>query len=220
MKGTSRVGRSAAAIVAVGALVACGGGDSDSDDDGGGDDGGDAATEVDAGSAPAAPVGGSDHDLWEVELEDGSVLRLRLRASAGDPAVAPFEAFRQTVGGPDVEWVVGEITVPAEVTDGTGRFVTFVSEGADPMTDDPADPTDGVTSATFACSVIQGWLGAEPDPEWFTAYDELFTGPCQSNPYAVPAASGTTTTYVMVHDTPLPDFERIFAGLAFEMTPA
>lgn len=219
MKRMSWVGRSAAAVVAAGALVACGGGDSD--DDGGGDGG--AATvdaTVDAGSAPAAPAGGSDHDLWEGELESGNRLRVRLRVSADDPAVAPFEAFRQTVGGPDVGWVVGEITVPAEVTDGAGRYVTFVSEGADAMTDDPADANDGVTSATFACSVIQEWLGAEPDPDWFTAYEELFAGPCQSNPYAVPAASGTTTTYVMVHHIPLPDFERIFAGLAYELSPA
>jgi len=217
MQSMSRVRRSAAAIVAAVAVVACGGGDSGDDGDGDGDDV--AATE-DVGRAPAAPTGSSDHDVWEGELESGNRLRVRLRVSADDPAVAPFEAFRQTVGGPDVEWVVGEITVPAEVTDGTGRFVTFVGEGADPMADDMADPTDGVTSATFACSVIQEWLGAEPDPEWFTAYEELFAGPCQSNPYAVPAASGATTTYVMVHDIPLPDFERIFAGLAYELSPA
>jgi len=217
MQSMSRVRRSAAAIVAAVAVVACGGGDSGDDGDGDGDDV--AATE-DVGRAPAAPTGSSDHDVWEGELESGNRLRVRLRVSADDPAVAPFEAFRQTVGGPDVEWVVGEITVPAEVTDGTGRYVTFVSEGADAMTDDPADANDGVTSATFACSVIQEWLGAEPDPEWFTAYEELFAGPCQSNPYAVPAASGATTTYVMVHDIPLPDFERIFAGLAYELSPA
>lgn len=215
------VRRAAAVVAAAVALIACGG-----DDDGSGADGGEAGGDADAGatadpgSAPEAPAGGSDHDLWQVELEDGSVLRLRLRVSADDPAVAPFEAYRQTVGGPEVEWLVGEITVPADVSDGTGRFVTFVGEGAEPLDDDPTDPDDGVTSASFACSVISEWLGAEPDPEAFTAYDEVFTGPCQSNPYSVPAETGATTTYVMVHDVPLPDFERIFAGLAYEMSPA
>lgn len=164
---------------------------------------------------------GSERDVWTGELEDGSQLTVRLRVGADDPAVAPFEAFRQAAGGPDVVWIVGEVAVPADVAGGTGsgRFVTLVVGDADPFIDDPTDSNDGVTTAEFACSKIQDWLGAAPADDALAAYTDLYNGACAGNTLAIPAAAGTTTTYVLAHPAPLPAFDTMLAGLAIPLSP-
>jgi hypothetical protein len=185
-------------------------------DDGGGDGGGDAgaATDGDAGTD------GGAGDVWTGELEDGSALAVRLEVPPDDPAVAPFAALRETFGLDDeVVWIVGEVTVP-EGVDGTGRFVTFLAEGADPLADDPLDPDDGISNAEFACSRLDDWFSAAGDPTdaQLAAYDEVLTDTCGGQTLQVPAPGGTTTTYVMVHPAPLPDVATVRAGLATELT--
>lgn len=212
------VHRAVVAVMAIGSVaVACGG-----DDDASAPHDGQASDATTMSRAAADDLAGaSDHDLWVGELEDGSELTVRLRAGADDPAVAPFDAFREQVGGPDVVWIVADVSVPAEVADGTGsgRFLTFAVGDADVLADDPADAGDGVTSSRFACSALQDWLGATPDDDAIAAYIELYAGACANNTLAVAAPSGATTTYVMVHDAPLPDFNRVLAGLAYELQP-
>jgi hypothetical protein len=177
----------------------------------GGDDG---ATGDEAG--PAAPAGG---DAYEGELEDGSTLRITLDVDPQDPAVAPFESFRSSTGGPAVTWIVGEITVPDGV-DGTGRFVTFVGEGLDPLDDEPTDDGDGITNAEFACSLLDEWAAASTDEAVADAHLELYEGACGGQTLQVLAPGGETTTYVLAHEGELPAFERLMAGLATELEPA
>jgi hypothetical protein len=115
---------------------------------------------------------------------------------------------------------VAEIDVPDDV-DGTGRFVTFVADGAEPIDDDPTDDADGVTNAEFACALLDGWVSGADDPAASSAaYLALLEGPCGGQTLQVLAPGGETTTYVMAYEGPLPDFERIFAGLGTELTPA
>lgn len=221
MNRTGRFLRSIVALsVAAAAVAGCGG-------DGGAADApatsGDTGTEADdVGSDTAGDVEvRSDRDVWVGELEDGSQLHVRLRAGADEPAVAPFESFRQAADGADVVWIVGEVTVPADVSDGAGagRFLTFVVGDSDPLTDDPTDANDGVTTAGFACSMLQDWLGATPSDDLLAAYTELYNGVCAGNTLAVVAASGATTSYILVHPAPLPEFDSLLAGLATPLTP-
>lgn len=207
------------AIVAGASLVAgaCGG------DDAGGSTArvpGDGAVEAGDGSSA------SGSGVLVGELEDGSTLRIRLDVEPADPAVAPFEALRALTGADEPVWIVGEVDVPADVAsgEGSGRFVTFVAAGADVFSDDPSDPNDGVSQATFVCSAIDGWWMAagapmDPDDEITTAYRETYEGPCGSNQLVVPAPAGQTTTYVMIHPAPLPDYDRVLAGLSVELRP-
>ena len=191
-----------AAVLALSA-AACG---SDGGDDGGAggasDDGGSTAEE----SSAAA--------VYEGELADGSTLVIHLDVPADHPAVEPFEEFRALTGADEPTWIVGEITVPDDV-DGNGRFVTFLAEGADPLEDDPADPDDGVTNSDFVCSVLDEWFqAAEPKDEALNdAYLEVYEEVCDGQTLQVVARGGETTTYVMVYDGPLPDFETIEAEL-------
>lgn len=182
----------------------------------GGDD--DGASADDDGDVAAADVGADG--AWTGELEDGSTLAVRLDVVADDPAVAPFAELRETLGVTDeVTWIVGEITVPRG-TDGTGRFVTFLAEGADPLADDPLDPDDGISDADFACSQLDDWFAAAaaPTDEQVAAYDAVLTDTCGGQTLQVLAPGGATTTYVMVHPAPLPDFATVRAGLATELT--
>ncbi|HSL56792.1 MAG TPA: hypothetical protein VK866_03020 [Acidimicrobiales bacterium] len=202
-------------IAAVLALAAACGGD---DDDGGANDGGatsDTAADAAEGADQPAPDG-----AWSGELEDGSTLAVRLDVAADDPAVAPFAELRDRFGVDDpVTWIVGEITVP-DGTDGTGRFVTFLAEGADPLDDDPLDPDDGISNAAFACSQLDGWFAAlaEATEDDVAAYNAVFTDACGGQTLQVLAPGGATTTYVMVYPGPLPDFATVRAGLATELT--
>ncbi|HWL42576.1 MAG TPA: hypothetical protein VNQ73_06500 [Ilumatobacter sp.] len=206
--------RTWAAIGAASVLLAGCGGDDDAADD---------ATDAPAPAETAAAGSATDpaHDVWTAELDDGSTLTVRLRAPIDDPAVAAFEEFRQTADGPDLVWIVGEVAVPAEVAEGTGsgRYLTFVTGDGDPMTDDPDDPTDGVTAAYFACSLLTDWLGTAPAEDVLAAYNDLYSGPCAGNPLSIRAASGTTTTYVLAHPAPLPQFDELLAGLITPLTP-
>ncbi len=191
------------------ALAACGGGD---DVDSAGDGG--------ASASGTEEQSGGDGSTFEGELEDGSTLLVRLDVDVDDPAVAPFEAFRADAGAPEVTWIVGEVTVP-DGADGTGRFISFVGEGLDPIDDDPEDDADGITNAEFACSELDEWSTAAADPEAIAdAYLALYEGPCASQTLQVVAPAGETTTYVMAYEGELPEFERVFAGLATELTPA
>lgn len=191
-----------------------------------GDDDGDESSESDAGtgsasSAPADSGDTPDGSVFEGELEDGSTIRVTLDVPADDEAVAPFEAFRSLTGGPEVTWIVAEVEVP-EGTDGTGRFVSFIEPGADPMADDPMDDADGVTNAEFACSMLDEWYGlaSSPGDDVVAAYDELLTDSCGGQTLQVLAPGGETTRYVMVYDGELPEFEAVTAGLANELEPA
>lgn len=200
-------------LLALVAVSGCGS-DSDSPDDASTDAEG-AATD-DGGDEPAG-----DGSTFTGELEDGSTLEVRLDVAADDPAVAPFEEFRTAAGADDVTWIVGEITVP-DGTDGTGRFVTFVEAGLDPMDDDPLDPDDGISNSEFACSTIDDWFSGitEPDQAIMDDYTALYEGPCGGQTMQVIAPAGETTTYVMTYDGPLPEFEKLMAGLATELSPA
>lgn len=200
--------------LAAATLVACGG-----DDDGRTDAPGQPSTDAasGAGSDQAEAAGG----VYQGELADGSTLVVRLDVAADDPAVAPFEAFRAVTGADEPTWIVGQVTVPEDV-DGTGRFVTFLAEGADRLPDDPADRSDGVSNADFACAVMEDWFqGAEvKDQALSDAYMALYDGPCVGQTYQVLAAPGETTTYVMVYDGDLPEFETMEAELGNPLTRA
>lgn len=184
-----------------------------------GDGGGGAG--ADTGEAAAAEgTKMPDGDVYVGELEDGSMLRVALDVSPDEPSVAPFEAFRRTVGGPEVTWIVADVEVP-EGVDGTGRFVTFVAEGAEMAGADPSGGGDGVASAEFACSLLDAWSSATPDQDAAAdAYLELYQGPCGGETLQVVAPSGETTRYVMVYEGELPEFERVFAGAGTELHPA
>lgn len=64
----------------------------------------------------------------------------------------------------------------------------------------------------------------------FEAYRQLVSGPevvwmvgevCGGQTLQVLAPGGQTTTYAMAYEGPaLPEFERVYAGLAYEMSPA
>lgn len=182
-----------------------------------GDDGDDDASSSGSGSGSASGSGSgvesSGGDELTTELEDGSTLTVRLDVDPSDPAVAPYEELRVAAGGPEVTWIVGEIEVPDGV-DGSGRFLTFLEDGADPLDDDPLDDTDGITNAEFACAVIDDWANAADDLEdVFDLYNELYEGPCGGQTLQVLAPGGETTTYVMVYEGPLPAYETIQAGL-------
>lgn len=183
-------------------LAAC------SDDD-------DGSPVIDGASAPAPGI-------YAVTLEDGSHLVVTLDVPADDTRVAPFEQYRTLVGAGPVVWLVGEIT-PPDGADSTGRYVTFLAAGTNPTEDDPRTADDGISTATFACSLLDRWLyadDAEVTDEAVAAYNELFTGPCNGNPFAVPAPARVTTTYVMAYEeATLPAFDRLLAGLAYEMSP-
>lgn len=155
------------------------------------------------------------------ELEDGSTLTIELDVDADHPAVAPFEAFRAMTEADEPTWVVAEITVPDGV-DGTGRFVTFIEEGMDPLDDDPLDQTDGIVASSFACSEIDDWFGTvdAPTEDLNDAYFEVYDSVCGGQTLQVLAPGGETTTYVLVLDGPIPPFETITAGLTNELEPA
>lgn len=185
----------------------------------GGDDGG---TSGGGGDTTSPPAGGAGN-RYEVTLEDDSTLVVTLGVDASSAAVAPFEAYRQLVNGPTVVWVVGEITPPSG-TDSTGRFVTFVAPGANVLDDDPLDDSDGIVSAGFACSLVEQWISAEGAPdltEELTAeYNRMVGEVCGGQTFQVPAPGGQTTTYVMaVEGSTLPEFESLYAGLAYPMSP-
>jgi hypothetical protein len=199
-------------------LAACGG-----DDGGGSSGGGDSASDSSAAGGDTGE-GGVAGNRFEVTLEDDSKLVVRLDVSASDATVAPFEAYRQLVNGPEVVWMVGEITPPAGV-DSTGRFVTFVAAGKNAIDDDPMDDTDGIVSSTFACSLIDRWISAESAPELTdeisAEYNRMVGEVCGGQTLQVLAPGGQTTTYAMAYEGPaLPEFERVYAGLAYEMSPA
>jgi hypothetical protein len=189
------------------ALCACGG-----DEDG--------ATAVeDATVGDATPRADDPGGAYEGKLQDGSRLRVRLDVDPAEAVVAPFERLRVQTGAPDVTWILAEIEVPDDV-EGTGRFITFVADGAEPIDDDPADDTDGVTNAEFACSVLDDWVSGADDPAASNVwYVELLEGACGGQTLQVLAPEGETTTYVMMYEGPLPHFDRIFAGLGTELMP-
>lgn len=189
----------------------------------GGDDGDTADPGSDAPDATVTPGDGAGTDRWQVTLEDDSTLVVTLDVAPDHPAVAPFEAYRQAVDAGPVTWVVGEITQPAD-TAGTGRYITFVADGMNPIDDDPSTPDDGISSAEFACSLLDRWTFAEDAPELTddlnAQYEAMYTDTCGGSTFQVIAPAGATTTYVMAYlADSLPEFERVFAGLAFEMSP-
>lgn len=205
------------AWIAVGMLLiagACGGDDDDTDVSGDGDD-----TPADETTDSEGAASG-DGNVYEGELEDGSSIVVRLDVDADDPAVAAFEEFRALTGVDSPTWIVGEVTTP-DGAEGTGRFITFLDEGADFFDDDTSDPTDGITTADFACSTIGEWFqAADVDEAVETAYSDLYEGPCAGQTYQVIAPAGETTTYVLVYDGPLPDFATIMAGAGNVLEPA
>lgn len=195
-----RIGQTTGAGIAALALLlaACGG-----DDDG-----------------DTTDASGTDGSVYAGELEDGSTLTVTLDVPADHPEVAPFEALRAMTDAPEVTYLLAEVEVP-EGVDGTGRFVTFVAEGAEPLDDDPLDPDDGVVASDFACSVLRDWVETLDvlDEATNDAYLELYEGPCGGQTLQVLAPGGATTTYVLVVDGDLPDFERLMAGLVNELEP-
>ena len=182
-----------------------------------GDDGDSAST--DATTAEDGGSGGGEA-VYRGELEDGSVLTVTLDVPADHPAVAPFEALRTMTEARDLTYLLAEVDVP-EGVDGTGRFVTFVAEGAEPLDDDPLDPDDGVVASVFACSAMQDWVAAVDvlDEATNEAYLEVFEGPCGGQSLQVLAPGGETTTYVLVVDGDVPAFERLLAGFMLELEP-
>jgi hypothetical protein len=199
------------------AVVAC----SDGDGSDRGAPGGDAPTETSA--TDEAPGAGREAAgrVYTGELADGSTLTVHLDVTADHPAVAPFAAFQARTGAPTPTWIVAEITVPDGV-DGTGRFLTLVEPGADRMADDPADRTDGVTTADFACSVLEDWFGqvTDKDQELTDAFMEVYDGPCGGQAHQVLAPGGETTTYVLVYEGDLPELDAIESELGNELRPA
>jgi hypothetical protein len=209
------VGR--ASIVALLVVAACGG----DDDDSSADDGADPRSSETAAAGDSVGDTPGEAGSWVTELEDGSTLSVQLDVGANDAAVAPFEAFRTLTGSPDVTWIVADIEVPADGSTGsTGRFLTFVEPGADAIDDDPSDDTDGVTGSDFVCSRIDAWF-ANASPDAVDAanadYTALLDGPCGGQTAQVIAPAGQTTTYVLVYDGELPAFEKLMAGLLYEL---
>ena len=49
---------------------------------------------------------------------------------------------------------------------------------------------------------------------------DSYEGPCGGQTLQVLAPGGQTTTYVMVYEGALPDFDRVFSGLLTELRPA
>ncbi len=209
---TTRLAALSLAAALAGTLASCGGGGDD-----GGAGGGASSTSTDAAAADVEGAG----TRYEGTLEDDSTLVVRLGVPADDPAVADFDAFRSLTGAEEPTWIVAEVTVP-EGTDGTGRYLTFAAPGVDPLDDDPSDPDDGVSSSTFACSTLDDWYAlADPSDEAVTeAYQGLYEGPCAGQTMQVLAPGGESTTYVMIYDGELPEFETVRAGLASELSPA
>ena len=152
--------------------------------------------------------------------EDGSTVTIELDVPADHPAVAPLEAFRAMTEADEPTWIVAEITVPDGV-DGTGRFVTFIEEGMDPLDDDPLDQADGIVASSFACSEIDDWFGTvdAPTEDLNDAYFEVYDSVCGGQTLQVLAPGGETTTYVLVLDGPIPPFETLRAGLVNELEP-
>lgn len=187
--------------------AACGG-----DDDSGADD-----TTTEEGGAGGSGGGA----VYTGELEDGSVLTVTLDVPADHPEVAPYEELRAMTSAGEVTYLLAEIEVPDGV-DGSGRYVTFVAEGADALDDDPSDPDDGVVSSDFVCSVLDEWVATmdELDQATNDAYLEVYEGPCKGQTLQVIAPGGETTTYVLVFDGDLPEFEHLRAGLLTELEPA
>lgn len=213
-----------AALALSGLLLVAGCGDDDGagvDDARSSDVGSTEAGDVDGNVDDGSGDGGAGADEYVTELSDGSRLRVRLDVPADDPAVAPFEELRALTGVDEPTWIVARVAVP-EGVDGTGRFLTFVEPGADPLDDDPIDPDDGVSQATFACSVLDDWFAAAPEPD--DALNEvhfgLLDGPCGQQTAQVLAPAGETTTYVLVYEGELPDFERVEAELGNELMAA
>jgi hypothetical protein len=200
------------AALCLSVLAACG------DDD-------DAAAPVDAttsaaGVTTAATTVDAAGGTYEGELRDGSRLVVHLDVPADHPAVVPFEEFRAYTEADEPTWIVAEITPPEDL-DGTGRFLVFLEAGADPLDDDPADPTDGITNSDFACAAIEDWFrqAFNKDQALNDAYMKVYDGPCDGEAFQVLAPAGETTTYVMVYEGDLPDFEVLQAELGTELTP-
>ena len=163
----------------------------------------------------------STAEVWTGQLLDGSTVSVEIDVDPGDRRVAPFEALR-ALGAAEVVWLVGTIEVPAAATEASGRFVTLVEPGGDVEDDDPFDANDGVVSASFACSRLDGWWEvAGPDTDRDRLFEGLFAKSCGRQPLQIPAPAGSVTQYVMVIDgTELPSIERVLAGLDVELTPA
>lgn len=161
-----------------------------------------------SGSSSSARAG-----TYKGTLEDESKLTVYLDVSADNEAVKPFEEYRQKVGGPDVTWIIGEVTPPAGQS-GTGRLVTFLAEGKDILDDDPLDDSDGISDASFACGALDRWSsGGSQDQEVFDLYKSLVENNCAGQTFQVIAPEGKTTTYVLYYEGSLPDYDTIYAGI-------
>lgn len=195
-------------------VAACGGSD------------GDTGSASDVGSEPAAAEdeatqSAGDSSTLTGELENGTVLTVRLDVAETDPVVAPFAAFREQAGAADaVVWIVGSLDVPADFDDATGpatgRYLTFVPPGGEVISD-----TNPIS--TFACSKLDEWFGAPTGDDGAAlneAYIGIVNGPCNGQTLGVPADAGATTDYAMVIEgSAIPDFESVLAGLLTELEP-
>ncbi|MEM9036316.1 MAG: hypothetical protein AAGA99_19230 [Actinomycetota bacterium] len=172
------------------------------------------------GSGGDGTSGAPGATMWRGVLPDGSVLQVELGVPPDDRRVAPFEALR-ALSGDEVIWLVGEIEVPADGAEASGRFVTLVEPGADVSDDDPFDVDDGVVSASLACSRLDGWWESAPvDSERDQLFEGLFAKTCGQQALQVPAGAGVSTRYVMVIDgADLPEYDRVFAGLDVPLEP-
>lgn len=195
-------------------VTACGGSDGDtSSESDGASESGAAADETTAASGDAS--------TFAAELEDGTMLTIRLDVAETDPVVAPFAGFREQAGATEsVVWIVGSIDVPADYDDSTGsatgRFLTFVPSGG-------AVISDTNTTSTFACGKLDDWFGA-PTGDEANALNEAYIGivndACNGQTLGVLADTGATTDYAMlVEGSAIPDFESVFAGLLTELEP-
>ena len=91
--------------------------------------------------------------------------------------------------------------------------------------DDDGDTTDasGTDGSVYAGELEDGSTLTVTldvrDEATNDAYLELYEGPCGGQTLQVLAPGGETTTYVLVVDGDLPDFERLMAGLVNELEP-
>ena len=188
-------------------VAACGG----SDDSSSADEPAEAESSDDDGEADgddSDPASG-DGSTFRGELEDGSVLTVRLDVEPTDPVIAPFVAFREQAGATDpIVWVVGSLEAPDDFDTAlgppTGRFLTFVEPGAEQIAD--TNPT-----ATFACSELDDWFGT-PEGDAAVALNESFVdiveSTCGGQTLQVLGEPGTTTDYALIiNGDAVPEFE-------------
>jgi hypothetical protein len=216
----TRRGLTAIAALSLGvwAFSACGGDDGQGDaEPGGSPSAGDTAStapEEQASAATDAATGSSSDGVWSGAIGPGMTLQAELWVDGTDADLAPFEAYRTTVGAPAVSYVRVVADNTRGSSDDTGRFLTFTDASGDLFGPSRVE-------APFLCSVLSTrWAPAsDAATETIEEYAELFNGPCADQAAQVVVPAGDSVTYYVAVEGQPPAFERLFAGVGNELSP-